>query len=120
MDIRSCFSLKTIRSVFLGVGASFLLMLILSFLAAIVVYNTKMLETSLYASAIIVEVFAVFGGSYLAARLHGSRGLLIGLACGITVFILMLLFGPSGDISLLLRLLYCAVIGMVGGFLGIK
>lgn len=120
MNIRSLLSIKSLRCVLLGVGASFVLMLILSFIASLIVHNSSMLDNSLYLCAIIVEAFAVFGGSYVAARLHGSRGLLLGLICGVVIYLLMFLLGNPGEISLVVKFLYCAVMGMAGGFLGIK
>lgn len=120
MNIQNLLSIKTARSVFLGIAAAFFIMLILSFIAAIIIYNSKMLDSSLFAAAIVIESLAVFGGGYLAARLNGSRGLVIGLTCGLLVFALMLLFGVDKDISVPLKLLYCSVAGMAGGFLGIK
>lgn len=120
VDLRSMIPLKSIKCVLYGIFAALLLMLVLSFIAALVVHIGGMLDRSLYICAILVEILAVFGGAYLAGRMHGRRGLMIGLICGLTVFLLLLIFGGAGQISLWLKLLYCAFAGMAGGFLGIK
>ncbi|NLF80423.1 MAG: TIGR04086 family membrane protein [Clostridia bacterium] len=120
INLRDMVSLKAIKCVLYGVGAALLLMLVLSFFAALIVHIGGMLDRSLYICAILVEIIAVFGGAYLAAHLHGSRGLMMGLACGLLVFVLMLIFGGAGIISPWLKLLYCTIAGMAGGFLGIK
>ncbi len=118
--ILSGFSLHTLKSMLIGLGAALLAMLVLSGLISLIVYLTPMMDSNLVAFAIITPAIAIFGGSFLAARIHGSRGLLLGLATGILLFLLMLILGSNVAISPLLKLGYCALCGMAGGFWGIK
>lgn len=113
------FSLKTLKSILIGIGAALVAILALSGIASLIVYLSPMLDSNLMIFAIIIEAIAIFAGAYIAAHLHGSRGLIMGLICAIGIYCLLLLIGTNA-ISPLLKLAYCAICGMAGGFFGIK
>ena len=119
-DFLNQFSLHSFKNILIGTGAAIVGMLLLAFISSLIIYFTNLAESSLPAFAIIITAIAAFGGAFLAARLNGSRGLIMGLICGLLLFVILLLFGSSGGVSIWLQLLCCALPGMAGGFLGIK
>ena len=119
-DILNGFSLHTVKSIAIGLAAAVVAILLLSFLSSIIIYNTSLMDSSLLSFAIVIIAVAAFGGGFLAARLNGSRGLITGLVCTLFLFVILLLFGSQGGVSIPIQLLCCCLPGMAGGFLGIK
>lgn len=114
------FSLQAVKCILIGVGGALAAMLVLSGLMSLIIYLSPLLDSNLFAFAIIIEALAIFGGSFLAARMHGSRGLLIGLITGMVIFLLLLIIGGNIVVSPLLKLSYCLICGITGGILGIR
>ena len=120
MEDRGIFTVQFFKCILIGLAAAIGLILIFSFITSIIIHNSSLLDSALYPAAIIIEVLAVFGGSFIAAKMHGSRGLIIGLICGLLIFVLILFLGDHSQVSIFFKLLYCLFAGMAGGFLGIK
>lgn len=74
---------------------------------------------------LIADAAGAFLGGYLTARIAGSRGLIVGLLCGLCVFLCLTVIGfctgsfRFGAITLI-RLAVLAVFGILGGIKGVN
>ena len=114
-SVNSGMTVRTFISIAMGAGASLLMILLLSFAVSATVYLLPVNDGCLHICAPIIIAVSAFGGGYLSARYHGSRGLILGLICALIVW-LILLIGGGGDI--LLKLACLTLPAMAGGFGG--
>jgi putative membrane protein (TIGR04086 family) len=113
-------NLRTVKGVGAGVISAVLVMLLLSLLAAMVVYLSPLSEGGLSGIAIFINAIAIFIGGYICGHMTGSRGLLLGLIMAAVVLLLMILLGPHDGGSITLKVVYCLLSGMIGGIFGVK
>ena len=71
------------------------------------------------------EALSVFIGGCAAAAINGSKGLIVGLLCGLTVFMILLVTGllsGSDDIGIMtfIRLGVLLLCGILGGIKGVN
>ena len=112
----------------LGIGTAAALVLIVLLLCAVagVLKMTPSIPTGAlpYMMMAVTAVGTLLGG-YITAAIAGSKGLVMGLCCGLTVFLLLLIIGMSkgtGDIGALtfVRSGVCALCGVLGGIKGVN
>lgn len=101
-----------------GVAASLILMLLLSVPAALAVYYSSLSEAILPALALIINSLSLLAGGFLAGRLSGSCGLLLGLVVGVLATALMLLVGDTAETAAALACFLLAA--MIGGVFGVR
>ncbi len=109
-----------IRAVFIGVAATVICMLLLSFLLSAIIYFSPLSESLLPRLAILSNTLSLLFGGWMAGRLAGSRGLLVGMLTSAIILILMLLFGFGEGVAIPLKLVYCLLAGMIGGIFGVR
>jgi len=108
-----------------GLGRSLLLSLLLSLLAAVLIYYTSLQETLMVSLANIIIILSVFWGGCHVSKTYGSKGLLHGSITGIFFFFFLLAVTLFIDLSLvtaksiIYTLLACTLSGGLGGILGI-
>ncbi len=108
-----------------GLARTILVSLLLTLLAATIVYFTNLSEESFSWLAKIILAGGILTGAAYVAKARSSRGLLRGLSFGVMVFIIILIAtlvtNPAliGIKSSLYNLLLCLVSGGLGGVLGI-
>ena len=71
------------------------------------------------------DAVAIFSGAYISAVIAGSRGMLTGALCGLTIFLIMLLtgyIGSGGELSVLsaMKLAVFLLFGVLGGIKGVN
>lgn len=115
-----------LRSLLIGVIISLAVIIALMCLGGLIFTFGSSLPYEILAYLMLaVEAVGVFAGGYVAAILLKSRGLLIGLACGASVFLILLAAGlcaDTGSISImtLIRFLILPLIGMLSGVIGVN
>lgn len=111
--------LHSIKSVFWGLIACAAVILLLSFLSAAVVYFSPMSEQPLLVIAVIIDILALLAAGFVAARVNGKKGLLMGLITAAIALLIMLPLGGS-EINIAQKGVYCILSGMIGGIFGVK
>ncbi len=95
----------------------------LSLLFSVIVYFSPLGESCLRPAGIIITVFGLFCGGYIAGRRGGNYGLIRGLILGLLYLFILYLFA-AGSGSPLLPLLtkggYTLLSSIIGGIWGIK
>jgi putative membrane protein (TIGR04086 family) len=116
---------KNLSIELVGLGKALLVSVLLSLLAAVLVYYSGLAETILAPLGNVIMVISIFLGACHVSKAHGSRGLLRGINLGVAFFVLMfiatLVFNPSlvGIKTFLFTLLLCVASGGLGGILGV-
>ncbi len=108
-----------------GLGKALVASVVLSLLATVLIYYTGLAETLLAPLGNVIMVISIFWGACHVSKAHGSKGLLRGITIGVAFFILMfiatLILNPT-LISLktfLFTLMLCGISGSLGGILGV-
>lgn len=108
-----------------GLARAILVSLLLTLVAATVVYFTRLSEECFGWLAKVILAGGILTGAAYVAKARATRGLFRGLSFGVIVFIIMLivtLVANPGLITVkssLYNLLLCMVSGALGGALGI-
>ena len=117
---------KIVRSLIIGLlpGAALTVLLLLS-AAAVMVKAESVSYQAIVPIAIAAAGCGSFAAGYCSSRLHKSRGLLIGSAGGLLLFVISLVLGLAVGgqelgIAALLRLALCVLCGAAGGVLGVN
>ncbi len=117
--------IKNLSIEFVGLGKALVASVILSLLATVLIYYTGLEETLFAPLGNVIMVISVFWGACHVSKARGSKGLLRGINIGVAFFILMfiatLVFNPSliGMRNFLLTLMMCVLSGSLGGILGV-
>ncbi|MBQ6842438.1 MAG: DUF3792 family protein [Firmicutes bacterium] len=103
-------------SLIFGVMLGLLLVVVLSLISTLIIYNSTLSESLYYniAPAINGAAFLLAG---IVAALGGSRGYLRGLAAGL---LLMLFYIAVGGIPAPVQIAYSLLAAMTGGILGVR
>lgn len=115
-----------IRALCIGVFLSLAITVILMCMLAVILQFISAIPYQwLDYILLVIDAVAVFVGSYAAAAVTRSKGLIVGLFCGAAVFLIMYIAGLcSGmtDLSVLtaLRALVMLVAGIFGGIRGVN
>lgn len=113
-------NIQGIAGTIYGLLAAIIALLLLSFIGSSVIYFSSLPESSLYVTAVIVNIISLFAGGYIAGRKGKSRGLMRGLIVGVAVLLLMVLFGSVPLSQLALKAGYCLPAAALGGVCGVK
>ena len=114
------------KAIVLGVIASMMgMLIIMCLIACIFLFASAIPYDILPYLMLTADAVGIFFGSYLAAALAGSKGLLTGLCCGAITFLIMLVIGFGNEtqsVSLLtiLHLAVFLVFGTLGGIKGVN
>ncbi len=117
--------LRNLSIELVGLGKTLAASVVLSLLATLLIYYTGLVETLFAPLGNVIMVISVFWGACHVSKAHGSKGLLRGINIGVAFFILMfistLIFNPSliSMKTFLFTLMLCAVSGGLGGILGV-
>ncbi|KUG03974.1 hypothetical protein ASZ90_018637 [hydrocarbon metagenome] len=117
--------LKNLSIELVGLGKALVASVVLSLLGTVLIYYTGLAETLFAPLGNVIMVISIFLGACHVSKARGSKGLLRGINIGVAFFILMfiatLVFNPSliSMKTFLLTLLMCAVSGGLGGILGV-
>ncbi len=117
--------LKNLSIELVGLGKALAASVVLSLLATVLIYYTGLAETLFAPLGNVIMVISIFLGGCHVSKAHGSKGLLRGINIGVAFFILMfiatLVFNPSliSMRTFLLTLTMCVVSGGLGGILGV-
>ncbi len=117
--------LRNLSIELVGLGKALAASVVLSLLATLLIYYTGLAETLFAPLGNVIMVISVFWGACHVSKAHGSKGLLRGINIGVAFFILMfiatLIFNPSliSMKTFLFTLMLCAVSGCLGGILGV-
>jgi len=111
----------------IGIGLSFgiAVSLLLMTICAIVMAAKGMPDIGVIIFSIVATVFGGFISGFIASRLAGEKGLLLGLCCGLVILVIMMIssglvvkqnFGIMAVVKGILVLL----ISVLGGILGVN
>lgn len=108
-----------------GLFSCVLLAVVLSIVLGLIFFFTPMRETMFAALASVIVVVSVFWGGRVAARLAGSKGLLLGAGVGLAFFVITGIIGIIGAteilaIEIIKKLALCLIAGALGGLLGVS
>ena len=109
-------SLGCLGSLFFGVMAALLLVLLFSLLSALIIYNSSLSESLYYNIAPAINGIAYFAAGIIAA-LGGKRGYLRGLAAGL---LLLLVYIAIGGLPAPMQITYTLLAATTGGILGVR
>lgn len=115
-----------LSSIIIGVIVSVCMIAVMMCIAAVVLLTSSQLPYE-YLDYIMltIDAVAVLLGGYIGARINKSRGLLVGTAIGISVFIVIVICGfSSGSDNLsvltLIRGVILVIFSAVGGIKGVN
>ncbi len=116
---------RSLRPLLIGTGIGIVVGVLLLLAAAAVMVSTQVLAAAVTPVALIAIAAAAFAGGFTAARLLRERGLLIGAACGLLIFLIVAIAGFSVDQAvqgtlLFLKLGLTVGGGALGGILGVN
>lgn len=117
---------KPVKAVIIGSAASLVIILvILCLMTGVLLILPTIPKAALPYLVLAADAIGVLVGGYLSAALAGSKGLILGLLCGICVFLCQLVIGlltfdASFDLITFIRLGVMAVCGMLGGIKGVN
>ncbi len=116
---------RLIRAVTIGAFTGTAMTLILSVLIVLVMVRTgTVLYDAMSALAITASCIGAWIGGFIGAKVHRSKGMLIGAACGGLIFVISLLsglgFGGTVGLITLLRAGLTILCGAVGGVCGVN
>ncbi len=114
-----------VRPVLVGVGVGLLVCFGLLMLMAMLVQAVDVPRTAILPLAIAAAAVGAFVAGLVAAAMARRHGLLMGVVCGLVLFLLILLAGVSryagvGGTTALLKLAVLVLAGGVGGVLGVN
>lgn len=116
---------KLLRPVFIGACVGAVCCLLLLLLMSAVMAATDVPKSVVTPMAVVAAAVGAFIGGITAARIAKEKGLLIGAACGLLLFLVVLIagFAVLKDIRgtyVLVKLLVLIGCGAVGGILGVN
>lgn len=117
--------IKNLSIELVGLGKALLASVLLSLLATLLVYYTGLSENLFAPLGNIIMVISIFWGACHVSKVHGSKGLLRGINMGVAFFILMfiatLVFNPAliSMKTFLFTLMLSLIAGGLGGILGV-
>ena len=124
-SIKQSFSLKL--KVFLtSILLSFIICAILLVLGALIITYVNTSLNLFPIVAFLIILISCFCGSFFCSRKIGSMGLIYGIIFGIIFFVIIYLIGffsfdaVKFDLIILLRFITTAIVGGVGGILGVN
>ncbi|MGI5891951.1 MAG: TIGR04086 family membrane protein [Bacillota bacterium] len=106
-----------------GIIAAIIIILVTSFIMSCVIFYTSLPESFMRPAVIIISVFALFMGGFIAGRKAQNRGLLHGLLVGLVfvVILLLLTLAQGGSWSSFgIHSAYCLLASVIGGICGVK
>lgn len=116
---------RSLRPLLIGTGIGIVVGVLLLLAAAAVMASTQVPAAAVTPVALAAIAAAAFAGGFTAARLLRERGLLIGAACGLLIFLIVAIAGFSVDQAvqgtlLFLKLGLTVGFGALGGILGVN
>ena len=116
----------SVKAIGVGAGISAAVILLLLCLMSVILLLAPSIpyDALPYLSLIPISI-GIFVGSYIAAVISGSKGLLTGLCCGAVLFIILLIAGfadekQSVSVLTLIHLAVCLLSGALGGVRGVN
>ncbi len=107
-----------------GVITGYIVTLMLSAVAALLLFLTDSAEGLSGAAAVIISALSCFCGGRRAGRLRRHDGLRTGFICGIIYMLpfalVALIWGTFGGALFWVKLILCAVFGAAGGVNGVN
>ncbi len=107
-----------------GAITGYIVTLVLSAAAALLLFLTDSAEGLSGAAAVITSALSCFCGGRRAGRLRRRDGLKTGFICGILYMLpltlVALIWGTFGGVLFWVKLILCAVFGAVGGVSGVN
>lgn len=116
---------RILRPLLIGVGVGITVGVLLLLAAAAVMVSTQVPAAAVTPVALAVIAVTALVGGFTTARLLRERGLLIGAACGLLIFLIVAIAGFSVDQAvqgtlLFLKLGLTVGCGALGGILGVN
>lgn len=117
---------KTAKAIGIGTAAALIaILLMLCLICGVLMMMPTIPKDSLPYIVLIADAVGAFVGGCIAAALTGSGGLIVGLYCGISIFVSLLIFGllgGSADVGAVtfIRLGVLILFGMIGGIKGVN
>ena len=117
---------KTAKAVVIGVSAALAtVLLLLCVISGVMLMLPTIPKAALPYVMLAADAVGVLIGGYIAAAISGSKGLVMGLICGIIVFLIQLAIGlltVNAEIGVMTfaRFGTAAVCGMLGGIKGVN
>jgi len=114
------------KAIIVGVIASMMgMLIIMCLIAGVLLFASAIPYEILPYLMLVADAVGVFFGSYLAAALAGSKGLITGLCSGAITFLIMLIIGfgnnaQSVTILTILHLMVFLIFGILGGIKGVN
>ena len=113
-------------NVFKGVALSIIIAIILTAVLSIIMLFTNISDNMYSGICVGTTSISLILGTILAARLHGKKGWLVGLAVGTLFYIALygigVLFGADATLKLydLIKFSLCILVGILSGMLGMN
>ena len=116
---KTSWSVIRLSPILVGLLLSLALSLFLSILVGVLLHFTSLSEAALPTAGLLIMLVSVFGGGSLAARLAGSRGLVMGFNVALAYLLLALIFSLFFQAKISFSLLASrAVLAFLAGALG--
>lgn len=121
MELKSYFN-----SVVKGVVGAFSVTVLLTAIFSLLVSFVEFSPSVFSGVFVVITSFGLIFGTIVAARLHGEKGWLVGLAVGILFYIALyvtgVLFGAESTLGayVLIKFSLCVLVGTLSGMLGIN
>ena len=116
---------RFVRPILIGACVGAVCCLLVLLLLAAVLAATDVPKAAITPLAVVAAAVGAFIGGIVAARMAREKGLLLGAACGLVLFLLVLIagFAVLKDIRgsyAVIKLLVLIACGSVGGILGVN
>lgn len=119
-------NLKPVKAVSIGTAASLaVIVIVLCVITGVMMMLPSIPTAALPYIVLVADAVGVLIGGYITAAIAGSKGLILGLICGICVFLILLIIGQlSGNTAIgtvtFIRLGVLALFGILGGIKGVN
>ena len=113
------------KSVLRGIAVSFGVILLICAVLATAEQYFDLSDTVLDITSVLILGIASFVASYAATQLYRSRGLLQGILCGASIFLIVFLLSIAfGEFEFkdatIIKAIICVLAGVVGGVKGVN
>lgn len=121
MELKSYFT-----NVFKGVVGSLAVTVLLTAIFSLIVSFVDFSPAIFSGVFVVITSLGLIFGTIVGAKLHGSKGWLVGLSVGISFYIALyvtgVLFGAEATLSFydLIKFSLCVLVGVLSGMLGIN
>ena len=113
------------KSVLRGIAVSFGVILLICAVLATAEHYFDLSDTVIDITSVLILGIASFAASYAATQLYRSRGLLQGILCGASIFLIVFLLSIAfGEFEFMdatiIKAIICVLAGVVGGVKGVN